>query len=149
MPTEIPLSRGLVTIVDDEDAAWLGRHKWSAQAARGGRFYAIRGYGILMHRLILQPPEGFHCDHIDNDGLNNQRSNLRLVTRCENAQNARRKSRNSTGYKGVSFDGHRFVAQICANRQPRRLGRFKTAEEAYEAYCRAAAELHGEFARLA
>lgn len=151
----IPLSRGLCTVVDTDDAEYLGQWQWIALRAKPGRFYAGRfakvdgrRIFILMHREILQAPSGLHVDHRDNDSLNNRRSNLRLGTRCQNAQNSPAKRTNSTGFKGVSRQGHRYVAQICANRMPRVLGTFDTPEEAHAAYCRAAAELHGEFARL-
>lgn len=149
MATEIPLSRGMVTLVDDSDAEWLSGYRWFVNAARGGRFYAITKGGLLMHRLILQPPEGFHCDHIDNDGLNNQRGNLRLVDRCQNAWNARGKKRLNTLPKGVHPNGRRYKALIMARGKSYRLGSFDTPEEAAAAYVAAARELHGDFARTA
>lgn len=150
MPTLIPLSRGMFATVDDADAEWLGQWKWSTLATKSGKFYAMRGPGILMHRLITQAPKGMDVDHWpDADGLNNQRGNLRVATRCGNSQNRKMHRNNSTGYKGVSRQGRKFIAQICASRTPTYLGTFDTAEEAYAAYVAAALELHGDFARLA
>lgn len=79
--------------------------------------------------------------------------NLRLASRAENAHNVARVSTNSTGYKGVAvFNNPRnrkkYRAQIRANGQRLFLGLFHTPEEAYEAYCKKARELHGEYARL-
>lgn len=148
---EIPLTRGLVALVDDEDAEWLRQWRWCALSTRRSSFYACRRQGacaILMHRELLQPPLGYHCDHIDGNGLDNRRANLRLATPSQNAQNSRAKKKNSTGFRGVYREGERFVAQIRANRVTVRLGRFKTAESAHAAYCEAARRLHGEFARF-
>lgn len=161
MTVQIPLTRGLVALVDDEDAEWLEQWRWYALKINGGRFYAVRGTycgrengknktkTLYMHREILRPPPGWFCDHIDNDGLNNRRSNLRPANRFQNCQNARTRVGNSSGFKGVNKERNgRFEASIQANGIKRYLGTFATAEEAHEAYCKAATELHGDFARL-
>ncbi len=85
---EIPLTQGKVALVDDEDYEYLTQWKWCYNR------YAVRCIGpknhrqrIAMHQVILNPPEGLETDHIDRNKLNNQRSNLRAVTRSENMQN--------------------------------------------------------------
>lgn len=93
---------------------------------------------------------GVIVDHIDGDGLNNCRSNLRVATAAGNARN-RRKSQRSPGYKGVMYDpkGKRhWRAYIRCDGKKRHLGSFATAQEAAMAYNRAAITLFGEFARL-
>jgi hypothetical protein len=119
MRAEIPLSAqkrrnsknlGLVALVDDEDCTWLRQWNWSAvspQRLNGG--YAMRrdnqsGKTILMHRLILDAPEGIEVDHINGNGLDNRRANLRRVTVQQNRQNRNRGRTNQTGFKGVTFD---------------------------------------------
>lgn len=83
-------------------------------------------------------------DHIDRNRANNALSNLRQCTRAENSRN--RASKNSLGLKGIRRSGLKFTAQICINYKKMHLGTFATPEEAHQAYCKAATELHGEFA---
>lgn len=152
MTVEILLTRGLVTLVDDEDAEWLGQWKWHASSRVDGRAYAVRQLspkrGLLMHRAIMRPDAGIFIDHIDGNGLNNQRANLRYATNTENLRNRRMAKSNKCGYKGVSLHGNRFRAQISADGRWFFIGSFKTPEEAHAAYCGAARRLHGEFARF-
>lgn len=79
--------------------------------------------------------------------------NLRQASRSENARNMRRNSSNSTGFKGVAKfynpgNRARYRAQIRVDGKRIFIGLFHTPEEAYEAYCKKVAELHGEFARV-
>src|SRR5208282_1837274 len=113
----------------------------------------IHGHMHRMHRMILQAKPGQLVDHINRNGLDNRRSNLRLCSHSDNMHNSKIRKQNTTGFKGVTWYGHKypskpFVAQIMANRQPRFLGCFATAEEASAAYEKAAKELHGNFARF-
>ncbi len=87
-------------------------------------------------------------DHINGDGLDNRRVNIRLCTKADNQRNQRRNSKNTTGYKGVSFDKARgkYSASIGVHGEQISLGRFSTAEEASQAYEDAVRRYHGEFA---
>jgi hypothetical protein len=87
-------------------------------------------------------------DHINGNGLDNRKANLRLATVAENSQNARRRKDNASGFKGVYWDKYwkRWKAQIRYDGKCKRLGTFSTPEEAHEAYCRAAQDFHGQFA---
>lgn len=92
-------------------------------------------------------------DHKNLDKADDRIENLRLATATENALNRPRSSANTTGFKGVAKYNERYTrakyrAQIRHNGKRIFLGLFHTPEEAYEAYCKAAKELHGEFARL-
>lgn len=88
----VPLSgrrgAGLFTLIDDDDLVIVDRHRWSLiTAPRSLTAYArcsVNGRGVLLHRLLMSPPEGLVVDHIDGNGLNNQRANLRVVTQSEN-----------------------------------------------------------------
>jgi bacillopeptidase F (M6 metalloprotease family) len=153
----IPLSRGYSTIVDSCDGD-LALYKWTATthvyAARSSRIDKVNnGYlhRVIYARILGRPLKRYeHIDHIDCDKLNNRRSNLRLVTQANNNCNIKRRSNNKSGYKGVHFYTrlNNWRAEITKNGKRFCLGYFKSAELAYEAYCKAAVELHGEFARL-
>jgi hypothetical protein len=150
----IPLTRGQYAIVDAADFEWLSRYKWHAapRDAKGG-FYARRhekGRGIWMHREIMKAPEGLVVDHIDNNGLNDRRCNLRLCTRTQNGRNRRKNRDSANEYKGIWTDKRtgRSYAQIRFKGKQLYLGVYDTAIEAARAYDRKAIELHGQFAYL-
>lgn len=146
---EIKLTRGKVALVDDADFEWLNQWKWCILQSR--KLYAQRSRGkgkILMHRLILNTPKELHTDHIDGDGLNNQRANLRVANRQQNGINRPQNHNNSTGYKGVTKKNDYFVAQLGFKGGNIRIGSFKTAEEAHQAYVEKAQELFGNFAHI-
>ncbi|PFH12876.1 AP2 domain-containing protein [Burkholderia sp. JKS000303] len=149
------LSQGYVAVVDDADYEDVAQFKWSVLRA-GQWLYAMRtwredgrGRCELMHRRILGLHRGdpTKVDHRDGDGLNNQRNNLRPATDAQNMWNSRRPRNNTSGYKGVSYytAKRKWCAEISAHSKRKKLGYFDSPEEAYAAYCRAAAELHGEF----
>lgn len=110
-----------------------------------------RSKNHLAHRLAHMIKTGTMppiIDHIDNDGTNNRWDNLRGATHAENIRNSPVRKHSSTGLKGARKEGKRFVARITVNKRCIKLGTFATAEEAHEAYVRAAIEHHGEFARF-
>jgi len=92
-----------------------------------------------------------HIDHINMDQSDNRICNLRLVTRSQNQCNRGVQSNNTSGYKGVSFSKshEKWHAYIKINRKRRHIGLFNCPTAAYIAYCKAARELHGQYARLA
>lgn len=109
----------------------------------------------LAHRVIWLMMTGewpeFEIDHINGDRRDNRWANLRPASRLENARNLKLCRRNRSGFKGVCWDAGRrkWVAYICADRKRKYLGAFTTPEAAHAAYCEAAEQLHGEFARSA
>ena len=156
MPVTIPLTQGKVALIDAADLTLVSKFKWCAMRNRK-TFYAMTnirrpdGTRMLlpMHRILLNAPPDIECDHIDGDGLNNIRSNLRLATRAENQRNRGKNRNNTTGFKGVSFrkETRKFQAHIRLNGRRVYLGLFPTPEAAHAAYCAAAMKLHGAFAR--
>lgn len=147
----IGLTRGYFAVVDAADYAWLSRYKWTALVA-GSKVYAIRahkGKTILMHREIMQPPDGLVVDHIDGNGLNNRRSNMRACTREQNLYNSRPRNKRSK-HKGVRYCEERdnWIAEITRRGHKFHLGTFDDEIEAARAYDRRAVELFGAFARL-
>lgn len=147
---EISLSQGKIVIVDDADLPLLENHTWTA-IRRPHTWYAQTCLGsqtyLLMHRL-LAGQEGLQVDHIDGDGLNNQRSNLRAANQSQNNANQRPRSGGTSRFKGVSWseDRQKWLAQIKIGDKRRNLGRFLNEEEAARTYDRAASEAFGEFA---
>lgn len=91
----------------------------------------------------------FQIDHVNSDGFDNRWSNLRLATQEENTRNAKRRSDNTSGFKGVHWRERdkKWNARIWANGKRLHLGSFETAEAAHAAYCVAAKTFHGDFAR--
>lgn len=153
MAAVLGISRDLSVTIDDGDADDLSRHKWVAiPKGRGGGFYAGRTAGrttIYMHRQILDARSGQIVDHINGNGLDNRRSNLRFVTAGQNAANSA--PGGASGYRGVEKHYGRkkpWRARIVKDGRPRYLGIFETAEAAARAYDAAAKEHYGEFARL-
>lgn len=155
MPKEIPLTQGRVALVSDCDFERLSQWPWYY-----GRGYAIRGRRkadgpgsrlIWMHRVILGDiPEGLESDHIDRNGLNNQRSNLRLATSSQNHVNSKLQSNNTSGYRGVSWEERygKWRGQIGVKGRQLFLGYFDDIIGAARAYNQAALEHFGEFAVL-
>ena len=155
----IPLTMGKVAMVDDADFTMLSEHRWYARQTTPGRFYAVRyerragvRFAVYMHRSVCDglTEERNHVDHIDGDGLNNQRSNLRACNPHENHGNQKkaRIDKTSSRYKGVSWDGarKRWKAVIKVNGKHIDIGRFKDECDAATAYNFAAEAAFGEFA---
>lgn len=152
---EIPLTQGQVALVDDEDLELVNKYKWSCRPGKR-TFYAQaatrikgRNYCVKMHRVIMHVPTSQQVDHIDGDGLNNQKSNLRLCNNSENAMNRRKRLNTSSKYKGVSWwtARQRWVADIWLSGKNVRLGTFQQEIEAARVYD-AAARIHfGQFAK--
>lgn len=155
---EILLSQGKVAVVDDEDYEWLSQWKWSATKNKKRKtWYAVRGEGkrpfrrlILMHRQIMSAQGSVQVDHRDLDGLHNWRRNLRVCTNSENNRNKGLQKNSTTGYKGVSWhkQSGKYQSKIQANGKHYRLGLYNNPVDAALAYDRAAAKMHGEYAKL-
>ena len=152
----VTLTKGKEAIIDSCDIGTVKEFGWHALSP-ADLFYAARGVHIggkkkvlLMHREIIGAEKGVHVDHINGNGLDNRRLNLRIASHAQNMRNRKINANNKTGFKGVSFDKkyNKYMPCIRINGKTKHLGSYDTAEEAYSAYCKASAELHGEFGRL-
>lgn len=144
----LKLTQGKWAKVDDEDFQALSKFKWFARSSRGC-WYASRniypngtgsrGVMIHLHVVLLGEVSGKEIDHIDRDGLNNQRSNLRHCTRSENCFNRTKKKGTHSKFVGVSWYKRRasqhgsWFAYIKKDGKLTYLGSFKSEEEAYQA----------------
>jgi len=147
----IPLTRGLVALVDDEDYDRLSAYRWQAAGGDGTRVYARRvdphhaGGRIYMHREVLGAKGCFVVDHIDGNTLDNRRSNLRVCTQRDNAKNV--SARHTL--KGIRRTPEgRWAARITVDYREIHLGHFDNPAAAARAYDSAAMERFGAFARL-
>lgn len=159
---EIPLTKGKVALVDDEDYERVNQYKWYAQTDKKSRTsYALRRERNKeqtiqrMHRFIMNAPDGIEVNHWDHNGLNNQKENLILSTHRQNMCYSRKRLHQkekptSSKYKGVYWnkEKRRWTSRIKFNGKVKHLGHFKEEMEAAEAYNNAAILYHGEFAIL-
>ena len=144
--------------VDDEDFEFLTKFSWYIRGWNGKKYASrrawtkdpsrptyipskvkgvkrkVNGYYTLlhMHRIIMNCPDDKEIDHIDGDGLNNQKSNLRIVTHQENMRNVKVRRSSKSGHTGVSFDRQtmKWRATITRDGAFKNLGRFNNIEDA-------------------
>lgn len=157
---KIQLTRGKIALIDDIDSD-LANNRWYASITKGSTLaYAIRreaSRNIRMHRVILERvlgrPLRFNedVDHINHDGLDNRRVNLRVATRSENNLNQRTQTRNKTSkFKGVSWDAinRKWKAQIKISGKTRHIGSFASEKNAAIAYDEVLSEHSPDFGCL-
>lgn len=158
----IPSEKKLIPVyIDDEDYDLIKPYNWHIKYDRKSTYAIshIKSSGkyikLSMHRLIM----GIHgnkklfIDHVDRNGLNNKKSNLRIATIKQNSQNVGLTKRNTTGYKGVYFYSKgrnygKYTACIVVGGVKIFGGYFNTAKEAAKKYDELACLHHGEFAFL-
>jgi hypothetical protein len=141
----IALNNGMVAVVSKSDLHLVDNgKKWTAWNASKNRWYAVQQLKVsgvwkrvMMHRVVMGFPDNkLDIDHIDRNGLNNTRENLRVCTRSQNNHNAPKPINNTSGYRGVTWDKRkgRWLAQIGTQVGHKFLGYFDTAEKASVAY---------------
>ncbi len=151
MPKTLPLSQSMFAVVDDIDFDRVAELRWSVSRSRRGGFYAasrsLGNHPVRMHRFILSAPAGIGVDHINHDGLDNRRENLRLCTQGQNNGN-RLPTKGRSLPKGVVLQRGRYCARIQVDRKGLWLGAYPTMQEAALVYDHAALHHFGDFALL-
>jgi len=157
MVIKIPLTQGKFTIIDDEDYDKIKELKFYVVKQKSGVCYArytIKNSGNkkgILHRIILNVQKDQFCDHINGDGLDNRRCNLRIATKVQNAINSHKYITGvNSKYKGVSWDKkmYKWVSRIKINNKQTYLGAFSDEIQAAKMYDLIAIKTFGEYARL-
>lgn len=160
MMMSIVLTQGKHAIIDDDMFELVSRFRWFAFSVNKRNWYArctmsvgrIAGKGVVasmyMHRLIMRPPESVIVDHVNHNGLDCRKQNMRLCTQRQNCQNRRPIKGCSSRYKGVFRPTHfsKWQSQIKIHGTRVTLGRFDSERDAARAYDVAARQRFGEFA---
>jgi len=149
----IRLAHGKKTVVDDHIYPLVKDYKWYPHKSSTNNYYAratIKGKKVLLHRLITECKKEFVIDHINGNGLDNRKKNLRMCLQKENMRNQKTNSRNTSGYKGVYYrkDRKKWTAQIRVNKRHKFLGYFDNKIDAAKSYNRASILYHKEFSKL-
>ena len=135
---EIILTQGKIALVDDDDFDKLSSLKWYFDNGYARTNVYVEGKGrrsIFMHRFILSPPKNKQVDHINHNGLDNQKANIRIVDAKDNQRNRNTQKNNTSGCQGVCFHKKKQVwfATITLMGKPVHLGIFKDKNEAISA----------------
>lgn len=154
---KIPLTQGQFALVNEEDFMSVSQYKWHAwkNKKRDKTWYASRVVyiagkqkAIKLHNFLMTPPKGLFVDHINRNGLDNRRSNLRIVSHADNVHNQGLFKNNTSGFKGVYKKGVKWVAQIRNKDKYYYLGIFVNKKEAALAFNEKAKMLFGACAFL-
>jgi hypothetical protein len=152
----IPLTQGKFAIVDPDDYHRLSKYKWQTDSERRRTSYARRMANldgkrkcVLMHREIIPVPDNMVVDHINHNGLDNRKANLRPATVAQNACN-RRHTKDAKKFKGLVWDKRRnkWHVRFGCNGKKIHVGYFDDQITAAHAYDQAAKKHHGQFAAL-
>jgi hypothetical protein len=144
MVVQIPLPGGCVALVDDVDSERVSGPKWTLSQTKGKSYVVHReqrwedGRTVFvrvtyLHRFLLGAPEGIEVDHLNGDGLDNRRTNLRLVTHRQNQQNRRGANRNSgSGIRNVYWHERKgkWRVSVMVDGRSRHFGYFDELDEA-------------------
>jgi hypothetical protein len=151
----IKLRNGLDVFIDEDDYDNVKRYRWNLKSNGDTCKYAVTYiYGnnkqkvLRMHRLIMNPAEGEEIDHINGNGLDNRKCNLRIASAWQNNMNVRKNKVNTSGFKGVDKSLKKWKARIQYGRKRIHIGTYNNKIDAAKAYDKKARELFGEFANL-
>lgn len=151
----VTLTKGFTAIIDVEDVKYVDGFNWfsvnyskTVYAARKTKLTGCSRTTVYMHREIMRPGKGMEVDHSDHDGLNNQKSNLRICTRSQNQMNTRIMSNSKSGLKGAVWckKKRKWLSTITINGRLKFLGYYATKEQAHQKYQEESIKHYGEFA---
>jgi hypothetical protein len=137
--------------IDLEDVDRCKNHKWNVNKYKRlnyERFYIVSGSnGLMLHRFLMNAEKGKVVDHIDNDSMNNRKSNLRVCLHKENSRNSKDRVNNSSGHKGVSWykKNNKWMAYIMVDKKHKTLGYFHDINDAINARRLAEEKYFGEY----
>jgi hypothetical protein len=148
---------GYDVIISKSDSDRVKKKKWNRCGHKNKGPYFSHGYRekgrtkqIILHRFLVDCPEGMYVDHINGNTLDCRRDNLRICTPAENSRNYPKPKTNTSGYKGVHYDkkSSKWRACIGFNNKLIHLGFFTDIEEAHNAYVKASKKYHKEYGRI-
>lgn len=140
---------GHQVLLDEEDTHLFDEYRWHIKRNRSKTYVRCHPQFVYLHRMVMNAPVGIQVDHINGNGLDNRKENLRLCTTSQNLFNRGKNKNNTSGLKGVGFDKRRgtWYARIEVDRKTIFIGSFPSPSEAHEAYKRVAIEKAGEFVK--
>lgn len=142
----VPLTKGKFALIDKQDYPLVSRFSWQAQLRSNGKgWYAVSRAG-RMHRIILGVKSDVIVDHINSNGLDNRRKNLRIGNQSLNSVN--RITTPGRFLRGVRKKGNKWQAYIKIKGKQQSLGYYGTQEEAHTVYLNAAAKQYGDWMPL-
>jgi hypothetical protein len=153
----VPLTKGYEAIIDAEDVDLVKGHNWWSEVCfkADGSLRAVYARSDTsgmqyIHRVIMRADEFHLVDHIDGNGIDCRKSNMRLTANTGNSQNKKINCNNTSGFKGVTWNKRRekWEVKIMAYRKKKHIGYYVSLDDAAEAYSKASAIYHGEFGRI-
>jgi hypothetical protein len=147
---------GYEVIISACDAERVRAYKWCKHGKKDELYFEHKTprpnrKHILLHRFIVDCPEGMVVDHINLNTLDNRRSNLRICSPTENKRNCKINKRNTSGFKGVSWNKAigKWCAFISVDGKNKNLSAYDDINKAYQVYCEASKKHHKDFGRVA
>lgn len=149
----LPITQEKFVRLDLEDWWKIRDYKWHLNKGSSKKYRStdyvrgkINGKRVYLHRFIMDVSnKNIEIDHMNGDGLDCRKENLRVATHGQNQGNKGPNKNNKLGVRGVIFTDNRYVAKICINGKTNTLGYFKTVQEAKNCYDKAAKIYFGEF----